>query len=458
MEVNVEDVSPVKKTLKVTVPASEVDKALDRAYKGLKTQVRVKGFRPGKAPRSVLEGMYKKDVSQDVASKLVNDSFPEALRETELRVVGTPDVDPPEPVQGRDFTYEAEVEVFPELPELNLAGLELKRPRYEATQDEIDNQLEMLRKNMGHLKPVEEDRPVAEGDFALIDYEGADEQSQRAGVGQTEDFTLEIGSGKILKEFDEQVVGMKPGETRIIEVTFPEDYFNKELAGKNVRFSVTLKEIREQELPPLDDELAKDMGEYETLDELKDVIRKHLQEGYDKRADQVVEEQIYRQLLDQVDFEVPDTLVEHELESMMEESERALAYRNMTFEDAGTTKEEMRERYRDTAVKQVRRYIILDTIIDQEDLELSEETMDEAFENMAAQVRQPKDVVRQHYERNQEQLSMFRHTLLQKEALDHIKRLADLKTVPPEEIEEETENAGESEPAADAADAAREAE
>jgi trigger factor len=441
MDVTVENKNSVTRTLNVVIPAEKVTKEMDAAYDELRKQAKIKGFRPGKAPRGVLENLYRKEVGADVAEKLVRGSLPDALREHAPRMIGTPRFDMKELVKGAEFRYSATVDLMPEIPELNLEALVLKRPKYQASEEEIASQLEMLRKNMGHLNPIEEDRPAREGDFVLVDYEGADEESQNAGIGKAEDFTVELGAGKILQDFDSQVAGMRKGETKLVPLTFPEDYFKQDLAGKSVTFKVTVKDIREQVLPALDDDLAQDLGDYQTIDELKAAILKNLQDGYDKRADSVTEEQVYRQLLDQVSFEVPDTLVESELDAILEESERALSYRNLSFEGIGMDRDKMRERYRETAEKQVRRYLILDAIAEQARLEVTEELLDKGFENMAAAIRQSKEVIREHYTKDREQLSIFKHTLLQKEALAHARRLARMEDVDPEALAAETEKA-----------------
>jgi len=303
MQVKVTDESPVKKTLTVTLPKEKVAEKVEEAYRELKKNARVKGFRKGKAPRSVLERMYKNDVHTDVVGQLISESFADALAEADVKMIGQPSIEPPELKEGEDFSYDAVVEILPEIPDVDITGLTLTRNDYKVSEEEVDNQIELLRRNMGHLKPLEEERPAEKGDFVLIDYEGAEGKTNLPELERTEDFTMELGSGKILKDFDEQLVGMKPGEKKRVKVRFPEDYSSANLAGKEVEFDVYLKEIREQVLPEVNDDLAKDLGEYESLDALKDEIRKNLQAGYDKRADQEVEEQIYRQLLDKVDFE-----------------------------------------------------------------------------------------------------------------------------------------------------------
>ncbi|MBU2489400.1 MAG: trigger factor [Proteobacteria bacterium] len=432
MQATVKDESPVKKVIHVEVPAETVQEKLDDAYRELQKSARVKGFRPGKAPRSVLEGMYKQDVKADVTQALLSETLPKAISDAGIKMVGSPSIDPQPVERGKPFVYDATVECIPEIPDVEIAGLSLKKNKYVASDAEIDKQIELLRKNMGHLAPLKEERPAKEGDFVIIDYEGAGQSALLKELARTEDFTLELGSGKILKDFDEKLVGMKAGETKEVEVHFPEDYSNAGLSGKDVTFSVTLKEIREQILPEVDDEFVKDLGDYASLAALKDSIRKNLQDGYDKRAEQELEEQIYRALLDRVDFQVPEVLVQSEVESMVEDAERTLSYRNMSFEDINTSREQMGERYAEPALKQVRRYILLDKIIEQEKLELPDEILEESIANMAASLRQPLDSIRTYYEKDPDRLDMLKHTLLQKEAVKKVRSLGTVEEVEPE--------------------------
>ncbi|MBI9074909.1 MAG: trigger factor [Desulfatibacillum sp.] len=429
MQVTVEDLSSVKKVLHVEVPAEEVKKALDSSYAELKKKAKVKGFRPGKTPKSVLERLYKTDVEADVSGEIISDSFRDAILQTELKIVGPPDITPPPIVPDAVYAYDATVEIFPELPDLDLKGIELSKNMYKATDQEIDTQISMIRKNMASLETDEEDRPAKEEDFVLVDYEGICPDGQPDELRFTENFTMEVGTGRILKDFDDQVVGMKRGEEKDFEVTFPEEYFNKELAGKHVKFHVMLKEIRKQILPELDDDFARDLGEYTSMEQLRNSIRDHLQQGYDRRAEQETDEQVYQALLGRVEFEVPETLITHEVSGMVSESERALSYRDMTIEDTGTTKEELESRYREPAEQQVRRYLLLDKIVEQEKVELPEEELDAAFKGMAESLRQPFEMVKKYYASDAEQMSMLRHTLLQKEALKYVKNLNEIKEV-----------------------------
>ena len=432
MQVTVEDLSSVKKILHIEIPKDKVTSELDAYYENLKKTAKVKGFRPGKTPRSVLKRMFKKDVHADVSSKLIQNSFLDAIKETELNIVGNPKVDPPGLEENGPYKYDATIEVSPKIEDIDFKGLALKKTLYKISDEEVNAQLKMLQKSLAQQKTVEEDRPIKENDFALIDYEGFKDGKPYSETQKTENFTMKIGSGQILKEFDTGIIGMKPSETREVKVTFPKDYFNEKLAGLDITFNIKLNEIREEVLPEIDDELAKNLGNIKTLDELKKTITDNLKQGYEKRVEQEINEQIFKDLIAKSDFEVPDTMVDYELEGIVAEAERSFAYRNVSMEDMGLTREGIAEKYRDTALKQVKRHLILSKLIEQEKLTLSDEDLENGFKEMADSFNQPVEEIKNFYNQNKDKVEFFKHTLLEKQAIRLIIDNGTVKNVKPE--------------------------
>ena len=432
MQVTVEDLSSVKKILHIEIPKDKVTSELDAYYENLKKTAKVKGFRPGKTPRSVLKRMFKKDVHADVSSKLIQNSFLDAIKETELNIVGNPKVDPPGLEENGPYKYDATIEVSPKIEDIDFKGLALKKTLYKISDEEVNAQLKMLQKSLAQQKTVEEDRPIKENDFALIDYEGFKDGKPYSETQKTENFTMKIGSGQILKEFDAGIIGMKPSETREVKVTFPKDYFNEKLAGLDITFNIKLNEIREEILPEIDDELAKNLGNIKTLDELKKTITDNLQQGYEKRVEQEINEQIFKDLIAKSDFEVPDTMVDYELEGIVTEAERSFASRNVSMEDMGLTRESIAEKYRDTALKQVKRHLILSKLIEQEKLTLSDEDLENGFKEMADNFNQPVEEIKNFYNQNKDKVEFFKHTLLEKQAIRLIIDNGTVKNVKPE--------------------------
>lgn len=441
MQVKVEDVSSVKKTLHIEVPQDEVARELDSAYNTLKRTAKIKGFRPGKVPRSVLERMFGKDVRADVSSKLIQNSFLDAIKETELKIIGNPQVDPPELDPKAPYKYDATVEITPEIDDIDFKGLQLKRTNYSFSNDEVEAQLKMLQKNLARHEQISEDRPVQEEDIVLIDYEGFKDGKPFAETGKTENFSLKLGAGVISEYFDSQLIGMKAGDTREITESFPEDFANKTMAGNEITFQVMLHEIRHEVLPEIDDVMAKKVGQYENLDQLKSAIEDNLKQGYVKRTEQELNEQIFSTLISKTDFEAPDALVDMELQGIIEEAERSFAYQNTSLEQMGISKEDIADKYRDTALKQVKRHLILSKVIDQEELTLSDEEIEKGFKDMSENFGHPLADIKKYYDENKDKLDLFKHTLLEKKAINLIIESSKIEDVEPElETESETED------------------
>jgi len=435
MQVSVEDINSVKKTLHIEIPAEEVARELDKAYDHLKKNAKIKGFRKGKVPRSALERLFKKDVHADVTSKLIQSSFFDAIKQTELKIVGNPQVDPPELEAKGAYKYDATVEIRPEIDDVNYSGLKLKRTNYAVSDEEIEAQLKMLQKNFARHEKIDKDRAAREEDIVIIDFEGFKDGQPFAETAKTENFNLRIGQGPVTKDFDEQRIGMQPGDNKEFDITFPEDYHNKKLANLEISFQVTLNEIRQEVIPPLDDALAKKAGPYENLDDLKKVITDNLDQGYNKRTEQELHEQIYTELIARTDFEVPEAMVDMELEGIVEEAVRSFSYRNITMEELGMTRESIAEKYRDVAFSQAKRHLLLGKIIDQENLEVADEELEAGLNEMAANFKQPVEEIKKYYDQNKDKLEFFKHTLLEKKAIKLIIETSTIEDVEPEKAE-----------------------
>jgi trigger factor len=298
-------------------------------------------------------------------------------------------------------------------------------------------QLKMLQRNLARQNKIEEDRPLQTGDVAVIDYEGFKDGNPYAATGKTENFVVKLGEGRIVKDLDDGLVGMTVGGEKEIEVTFPDDYFSKELAGQRIQFKVRLNEIREEVLPPLDDDLARSISDqFDSLKALEAKIRENLQNGYDKRVEQELNEQIFTQLLAQTDFEVPDSMVASELEHILKDAEQSFAQSNRSFEEVGLSRDAMAEKYRPVAEKQVRRHFILSKLIEQEQLTLTDEELEAGMQEMAANFRQPVEQLKAYYNQDQDSLAFFKHTLLEKKVLKIIIDSSQINEVEPPEKSE----------------------
>ncbi len=432
MQVTVDDVTSIKKIMHVEINEDKVIQEINDAYKLLKKTAKIKGFRPGKTPRSVLERMFKKDVHNDVSAKLLQDSFMEAIKKTDLNVVGNPTIDSQQFDEKGSFKYDVTLEVKPEIKNFDFKGLTLQKTLYKVTDEEIDAQLQMLQKNLARQHPILEDRVVQENDFVLIDYEGFKDAKPFSETQKTENITMKIGGGYILKSFDEKLIGMKPGDIREITINFPEDYFNKNLASQEITFKVKLHEIRKEVLPEIDDEFAKQFGQYEKLEDLKNAITDNLNQGYAKRVEQELNEQIFGALLKNSEFEIPESLVDYELEEIVQEAEKSFTYYNKSMEDLGLSRESLSEKYRDTAEKKVRRHFLLDKIIKQENITLTDEELEDGFKEMAQTVDQSEDEVKNYYQQNKDKVEFFKRALLEKKAIKLIIEHSNIEEVEPE--------------------------
>ncbi|MCF8024174.1 MAG: trigger factor [Desulfobacteraceae bacterium] len=442
MDVKVEDVSDVKKKVHVEIPQDQVSNKLDEAYKELKKNAKIKGYRPGKVPRAVLERHFKKDVHADVANSLVQDSFRDAIKETDLPVLETTDLDAPELDPESSYKYAATVELRPELPEADFKGLKLKKTMYSADETEIDSQIERLRQHLAEYKPVDPPRQVENDDYVTVDYQGFKEGQPFDPLPFTEDFAFQVGSSGFPDEFDQQIIGMKPGEEKTFNVKFPEDHQYEKIAGQETELRVVLKELREQVLPEVNDEFAKNFGEFETLEDLRAEIRKNLEQGYEQRTNQELQEQIFQQLLTE-DFEVPEVLVKSEMDDIIQEAERQFAQNGLSMEQLGLSREHLEEQYRGLAEQQTRRHLLLNKIIEQEEIDLSDEELEAEYDKIAQSTGQQKDAIKSYYRQNPEKHSGFKHALLEKKVIDLIINHAEIEEVEPETETDQDEAANE---------------
>ncbi|MGB9628740.1 MAG: trigger factor [Thermodesulfobacteriota bacterium] len=399
MKVSVEDISSIKKKVSIEIPEEEVAKEIDSFYKELGKKAKVKGFRPGKVPRSILERYFKDYVKAEVVQKLIQGTYPNALTETNLQPVSNPVIDPGELETGSSFQYSVTIEVKPEIKLEGYIGLNIQGKKEEVKEEELEERLRTLQNLHASLNTVSEVRPIQNGDYVIIDYE-AREDEKPLEEGKAIDTTLEVGSGKFIPDLEEKLIGMRLGEERDIEVTFPGDYGYKKWAGKTISFHVKIKEIKEKILPPLDDEFAKDLGDYSSLDELKSKLREEIRKEKELFLQQQLRNQILDQLLEATPFEVPDSLVEAQIQALVSDTKLRLARQGMALQDIGVTEERLQEDYRTTALKQVKTYLILEKIATQEGISVTDEEMEERIREISEKVHQKFDVLKRYYEKN----------------------------------------------------------
>lgn len=395
MNVKVEDVSSIKKKLIFKVGPETVDKEIGRALKKIGKTAKIKGFRAGKVPASVLEKYYGAQMEQEVLVRIINDTYFKALQDHDIAAVGEPNiVDSSGINKGETFTYEAEVEIKPEVTAKDYSGLTLEKEKFVADPKVVDMRLEEMRTSRAQLEVSTHDA-AREGDSVVIDFEGFIGDQAFAG-GKGEDFHLELGSGSFIPGFEEQVVGMQRDETRDVEVSFPEDYGQAELAGKPAVFKVVLKEIKEKVIPDLDDDFAKEFGA-ETLAELREQVRQNYETQETQRVENELREQLVNLLIERNPLEIPEAMIAKQLDYMYENITNRLQTQGMSPQMLGITPENFRENYRQRAIEQISGTLILEAVGRQEQIVADESEIAVKLEEIANMANAPVDVVKKYY-------------------------------------------------------------
>ena len=395
MNVKIEEISSIARKLHFEIGAEHVDQEIERAFRKIGKTAKIKGFRPGKVPQSVLEQYYGGQMEREVLGRLINDSYFKALDEHDIPAVGEPRiVDSSGVSRGQAFTYQAEIEVKPEVSARDYTGIALKKERFEEDGKLVDGRLEELRASRAQLE-VSGKEVAEEGHSVTIDFEGFVVGVAFDG-GKAEDFVLELGSGSLIPGFEEQVVGMQRGDTREIAVTFPENYGQKTLAGQPATFRVTLKEIKEKVLPALDDDFAKGFG-VDSLAALREQLATSFQLQEKSRIDNDLRERLVRELIGRNPLEVPAAMVAKQLESMYKNVENRMRSQGLSPEMLGLTPQTFAERYRSTAIDQVKGMLLLEAIGRQEGVSAEESEVDSRLEEIAAMANAPLDMVKKYY-------------------------------------------------------------
>src|SRR4030043_1038331 len=307
MNVTVEEISSIKKKISVEIHVDQVTKEVESFYQQVGKQAKIKGFRPGKIPRDILERHFKDYVKSEVIQKLTQESYPAALSEKELQPVSPPVIDPGELESGKPFQYSATVEVKPEIKIEGYIGLNIEGKKESAKEEEVEERLKGLQNLNAQLTTVPELRLVQSGDHVIIDYE-ARMDNKPLEEGKAVDFTIEVGSGRFIPALEEKMIGLRPEEEKEIEIPFPEDYGYKKWAGKTVSFFVKVKEIKEKVLPPLDEEFAKDLGDYSSLFGLKAKLKEEIEKEKELILDRQLKDQMIEQLIQANSFEIPESM------------------------------------------------------------------------------------------------------------------------------------------------------
>ncbi len=395
MNVSIEEVSSIKKKLSFEVPADVVDAEIEKAYRKIGKTAKVKGFRPGKIPRSVIEKYYGPQMEEQVLGRLINDSYFKALVEHRIAAVSDPEIVENSPLEkGKVFTYEAQVDIKPEVEAKDYTGVSLQKEKLVFDEAIIDERIEEMAAGRSELE-VTSRKKARTGDFVVIDFEGSIDGVAFEG-GKAEGHELELGSGSFIPGFEEQLEGMKREDEKDVEVAFPEEYGNKDLAGKPAVFKVKLHEIKEKVAPKINDEFAKGFG-LESLKELREKLEENHNLQEKNRIDGDLREKLVAELVERNPIEVPEGMVASQLDYMLGNIRARMQNQGMSLEMLGMNEETFKQMYRDTAVSQVKGSIILEAIAGQEELKVEDGEIDGKLEEIAAMSNAPLDAVQKHY-------------------------------------------------------------
>ena len=434
MQVTVNEVGVLTKKLKIVLPEEEVTKELDAGFRKIKNEARIKGFRRGKVPRHILEQTYGHQVRAEVAEKLVQATYFDAVEKEKLDVVAHPEIKTPVFEEDGSFSYEAEVDTRPQFELQDYKGMDIEKEQITVTDAEIDAAIDGLRREVAPLRSVE-DRAVQERDIVIADFDGFHEGEQLKQV-HGENVNVDVGTGRHGQEFENKLIGMQKGEEASVEVDFEADSPNPLLAGKKIEFKVRVNDIKERVLPELDDEFARDVGEeFDSLSALRQHIKEKILAEKEQALEGDISDRIMQKLLEANQFEVPSRLVQYEINEYIKHTEETLQRGGLSLEAAGINRDETEELYRETAVNRVRGDFILKKIAEQEEIKVLDEDLNNGFARIAKQYNMTVPEVKGYF-KNRDDMLPFMNELLNEKILKFLRNEAKYIKVDAEEKNE----------------------
>jgi len=429
MKVNLENISGTERKLEVVISAEQVKEKHEEVFTDIKQNVKVKGFRPGKAPEGIVRSMYKDEIRDEVMQKLVNDTLQDALKEAEVIPVSQPDVTPPSEMDvEKDFEYSVKFEVLPDFELAEYRKLPLKREKAEVTDDEVDHAIKHLLERGAKVEPYEEEKELADGDVAIIDFEGSLDGKPLEDL-KREDFQFVLGEKQVITEFEDNAMGMKKGEEKEFEVSYGEDFPIEEAKNKAVQYVMKLKDVLERTIPELDDEFAKEMGQDDTKS-LQNKIREDLVKHMGQQSDQKLRQELIETLVNKNgDIEAPASLLHQEMERLAQNIAQGMQQRGIP---AKPLDEEMQSKIAETAVRNVKASIILGEISQKESITATEDDLEAKLSEIAQGYNVTTDQIRDIYRENN-MLGSLEGTIGEQKVIDFIIENAEIEEVAPEQ-------------------------
>lgn len=414
MDIAVENISELTRKVTVTLPAKDVRKALDKSYKKLKKDVKLKGFRRGKIPIAVLEKNFGEQVQGEVGEKLVQETYFDAVEEKGIAPIVHPEIAEAKFADDGTFMYVAMVDVKPEFELKKYKGLEIEKPVTDVADAEVDEAIETLRRNQAVLRSAVDDHGIEIDDIAIVDFQGFHNGKAMKEV-HNEDYSVDVGTKRLGEEFEEKLLGMKKGETSLYEIDFPPEYPHPILAGKVVEFKVDVKDVKERLKPELDDEFAKDIDEaHETLDDLRKAISTELKQKKEVALEGDLDDRIMHKLIELNEFEIPERLVAYEIQEMIKQTEENLKRSGLTLESAGIKMEDLVEQNREVAQKRVRGDFLLKKVAEVEEIKLAAEDIERGYKRIAGEYNMTIDEVKGYFKRREEVMPFLNELLNEK--------------------------------------------
>ena len=441
MSLQVEKLEKNMAKLTIEVSAEDLDKAMEKAYQKQKSRISLPGFRKGKAPRKMIESMYGKGVfMEDAVNSLVPQEYTKALGECDLEIVSQPEINVTQMEPGKALIFTADVAVKPEVTLGDYKGVEVPKSEIAVTDEEVDAEVKKEQDKNARTVAVE-DRAAANGDITTINFEGFVDGVAFEG-GKGENHPLEIGSHSFIDTFEDQLVGKNAGDEVEVNVTFPEKYQAADLAGKPAMFKVKIHEVKCKELPELNDEFAQDVSEFDTLEEYKADVKKHLEVEKENEAKKTKEDEAIQKIIDKSTMEIPEAMIETQCENMVNEFAQRLAQSGLSMEQymqfSGLTLDKLKEQVRPEAETRIKSSLVLEQIAKDEKIEITDEELDAEIEKMAAQYGMEADKLKEYIGDNEKE-SMKRDLAVTKAVdliMENVKERAKAKSKKEKEAEE----------------------
>lgn len=419
MKTTLEEISPVKKKLRIEIDAEEVNKQLNQAYGDIKNKVRIPGFRPGKAPRKILESYYGNQVRDDVTKELITDSFPKAVDEAKTFPLGQPVLEKGSLKQGENFIYSAIMEVRPEFEVKDYLGMEITKEILSVSDEDVQKRLEEIRTANGKLTSIEEKRPIRDGDYAIVDYKGFENGQPMEGI-QSSNLLVKVGKNDFHAKFDEALIGLAKEDETEIAIDFEKDFYHSRLAGKRVNFKTKIVDVKELALPELDDAFAGSLSsDFNDMESLRKEIRKAITSQEEKRIVGELKQRLLERISEGLHFELPEVLIEAETDFSVSRFKDNLERGGASIEKMGLSEEGLKKEFRTVSEKRVREMLILEQIAKQDQITLTDEDLEEGYRDLAQHMGQDTETVKKYYEARG-QVDSLKEELLKEKTLKYL--------------------------------------